>query len=298
MNIAIKLLIAVNVVLVATLTVLFFFFPGKIIPHAPSDAPTVETHNDFERMLRAELGEHSDQFAVYFFAPKLDDEPIVFQSRPMRPASMIKMFVMAKAMTDVRDGNLSLDEPLTLTAANIVGGAGSIAGEGVGAQVPTRKLIELMIVESDNTATNMLIDRLGMDNLNRYLVDNGYRDTIINHKMMLDEGKATNLSSALDLGTLFKRIYDHVCVDDYYDRLMTDYLLRQEDTDCFPSALPYWNIAHKTGEVEGLYDDGGIFYGASGDFILVIMDDDIDGREDTIDRMKAITLNAAALLDQ
>ena len=154
-----------------------------------------------------------------------------------------------------------------------------------------------MIVESDNTATNILIDRLGMDNLNRYLRDNGYTDTIINHKMMLDAGKNTNLSSVRDLGTLFNRIYNHVCVDEQRDLLMIDYLLRQEDTDCFPTALPLWNIAHKTGEVEGLYDDGGIFYGSTGDFILVIMNDDIDGREDALDRMKAITVKAAQLLD-
>ena len=259
----------------------------------------IESSNpEFETLIRAELDEQSDQFAVYFFNLQKDDQPSVFQSRPMRPASMIKVFVMAKAMFEVKQGNLSLDEPIIMTEENIVGGAGSIAGEGAGAQVPVRKLIELMIIESDNTATNMLMDRLGMEDLNKYLRDNGYRDTIINHKMMLDEGKMTNLSSVLDLGTLFTRIYRHECVDDYYDRLMVDYLLRQEDTDCFPSALPYWNIAHKTGEVTGLYDDGGIFYGSAYDFVLVIMNDGIDGREETIDRMKAITRKVAMIAER
>ena len=74
---------------------------------------------------------------------------------------------------------------------------------------------------------------------------------------------------------------------------MISYLLRQDDKDCFPAALPYWNIAHKTGEVEGLYDDGGIFYGSNGDFILVIMNDGFESRGETIDNMKKIAANIA-----
>ena len=278
---------------------LYFFLPTPPIfkPVEKPDAPTPLNTVEFYEMLRAELGEHASKFAVCFMRPELDREPLMFQSRPMRPASMIKMFVMAKAMFDIKNRMMSLDEQLTITSENVVGGAGSIAGEGVGAQVSARRLIELMIIESDNTATNILMDRLGMENINRYLRENGYQDTIINHKMMLDEGKMTNLSSVHDLGLLFTRIYKHECVDDYHDMLMIDYLLRQEDTDCFPSALPYYNIAHKTGEVVGLYDDGGIFYGSRGDFILVIMNDGIDGREDAIDRMKSIAVKVSAMFE-
>lgn len=291
------ILTAVNVFLITILVGLYFFLPSgkKFSVGIDDDPPSKE--DAFVETIRAELGEEAPKYAIFFARPKLDVEPIVFQSRPMRPASMIKMFVMAKAMLDAKNGTLSLDEPLTLTDENIVGGAGSIAGEGVGARIPARKAIELMIVESDNTATNVLIDRLGMENLNRYLRDNGYSDTIINHKMMLDEGVATNLSSVRDLGLLFTRIYRHECVDEAHDLLMIDYLLRQEDTDCFPNALPYWNIAHKTGEVEGLYDDGGIFFGSKGDFILVIMDDEIEAREETIGKMQAIALAAAARVE-
>ena len=301
----IKTLIAINIVLMTVLSALYFFKPPTPTPRVSSKIDQssnrifVQKNDsiDFYELLRAELGEDAPKFAVYFMRPKLDKVPVIFQSRPMRPASMIKVFVMAKAMFDAKHGMLSLDEPLTITSENVVGGAGSIAGEGIGAKVSVRQAIEHMIVESDNTATNLLIDRLGMENLNRYLRDNGYQDTIFNHKMMLEKDK-TNLSSARDLGLLFTRIYRRECVDDFYDWMMVNYLLRQEDTDCFPAALPYWNIAHKTGEVIGLYDDGGIFYGASGDFVLVIMNDDIDGREETIERMKAITIKAALTLDR
>ena len=74
---------------------------------------------------------------------------------------------------------------------------------------------------------------------------------------------------------------------------MISYLLKQQDRDCFPAALPYWNVAHKTGEVDNLYDDGGIFFGAQGDFILVIMNDNYENRGETIENMKKIASSIA-----
>ena len=303
-----KILIAINIILLTILGVLYFVLfsdskaervqrqkrtttavyttQTKELPDAASDRDVLQD------MIRFALGKESPKFAVYLLRPDIENQPFIFQSRPMRPASMIKMFVLAKVMQDAKDGKLSLDELITITADNIVGGAGSIAGEGANARVPIRKAAELMIIESDNTATNILIDRVGMDNINQYLRANGYNDTILNHKMMLQHGN-TNLSSAADLGNLFTKIYNNTCVDEYYDRLMISYLLKQQDRDCFPAALPYWNIAHKTGEVDNLYDDGGIFYGAKGDFILVIMDDNYDSRGETIDKMKRIASQIA-----
>ena len=303
-----KILIAVNTSLILLIVGLYFvLFPE---PKSESKTAQVETpptevatevkppeipdvapdREEMQNMIKYVLGSDLQKFAVFVFRPKMEKQPLIFQSRPMPPASMIKMFVLAKGMQDVKDGKMSLDELITITPQNIVGGAGIIAGEGAGAKVPVRKAMELMITESDNTATNILIDRIGgLEPINEYLKANGYNDTIFTHKMMLQRGQS-NYSSVADLGLLFTRIYDHNCVDDYYDQIMIDYLLKQADLDCFPAALPYWNIAHKTGEVEKLYDDGGILYGAAGDFILVIMDENYTDRGGTIDKMKSIAI--------
>ena len=307
MDKATKILIAINAILILVLATCYFvlFSDSKVerghkhkktaittsmqAEELPDNASDKEQLQD---MIKFVLGSDAQKFAVYLFRPDSESQPLILQSRPMRPASMIKMFVLAKVMQDAKDGKLALDELIPITAANIVGGAGSIAGEGVNARVPIRKAAELMITESDNTATNILIDRIGIDNLNQYIKLNGYNDTVINHKMMLQQG-ATNLSSAADLGMLFTKIYDHTCVDEYYDQIMISYLLKQQDRECFPAALPYWNIAHKTGEVDNLYDDGGIFYGAPGDFILVIMNDNYENRGETIDKMKNIAASVA-----
>lgn len=302
-----KILIAINAILIVALGILYFvLFSDSKAEREQKYKKTATTTSvqgedlyntssdseELQEMLMLTFGKETPKFAVYLLRPNIESQPLIFQSRPMRPASMIKVFVLAKVMQDAKDGKLSLDELITITADNIVGGAGSIAGEGVNAKVSIRKAAELMTIESDNTATNILIDRVGMENINQYLKTNGYNDTIVNHKMMLQKGDS-NLSSAADLGKLFTRIYEHTCVDEFYDQLMISYMLKQQDRDCFPAALPYWNVAHKTGEVDNLYDDGGIFYGAKGDFILVIMNDNYESRGETIEKMKKVASQIA-----
>ena len=301
-----KILIALNAILLAIMAVSYFvlFSESKAehktaktrlsVQQKVKEIPEISSdRQELQNMINIILGTEAPKFSIYLLRPEVEKQPFIYQPRPMRPASMIKVFVLAKVMQDAKDGKLSLDELIPIAPNNIVGGAGSIAGLGSGAKVPIRMAAEMMITESDNTATNILIDRVGMDNINQYLKEKSYNDTILNHKMMLQMGQ-TNYSSATDLGLLFQRIYNHECVDDYYDQMMISYLLRQTDRECFPAALPYWNIAHKTGEVESLYDDGGIFYGAETDFVLVIMDDDFESRGDTIDKMKQITAQIAA----
>ena len=272
--------------------------PVQKIPEKKS-LQSDEDHEEIQKMIRQTLGEDSDRFAVYIFRPGKDLTPIIFQNRPMRPASMIKMFVLAKAMQDIKDGKFSLDDELIVTPENVVGGAGSIAGFGYNAKVPVRLVLEHMIKESDNTATNILIDKVGgLESLNKYLREKNYSDTNFQHKMMLAYRGLTNLSSVKDLGDLFVKIYNHKCVDDFHDKLMIEYLLKQEDTDCLPSALLFWKIAHKTGEVEMTYHDGGICYGEKADFIIVMMNDNYTDRYSTIEKMQKIAKNIAAKIER
>ena len=253
----------------------------------PETAPDRE---DVLARIRGILGEEDASFSVYVLRPSEEKEPIVDQSRPLPPASMIKLFVMAKAMQDVKDGKATLDDAIVLRERDMVGGAGVLVEYADGTRIPLRKVIEFMITESDNTATNLLINRIGMDEINRYLKENGYTDTIMKHKMMLSPKgrRQSNLSSAKDIGLLLSRIYRGECVGDPYDTLMIGFLALQKDDECFPKALPSWRIAHKTGEVDGLYDDGGIFYGKEGRFILVIMNEEYSGRSIAIQKMQEI----------
>ena len=228
-------------------------------------------------------------YAVYLAFPRLSNETFVYNSQQMRSASMIKVFIMAAVMEQAANGAIDIDEPMTLTAADKVGGAGILAGYANGTVMPLREVMRLMITESDNTATNMVIDRIGMNTVNDYLRRHGYSDTILQRKMMdtsaIQAGRE-NYSSITDLGNIFLQIYHHNCVGNGYDEIMLEFLQGQTDTDCFPAALPGKVIAHKTGALIGLYDDGGIIYNGENDAILVIMTENYTGEYTAMERMR------------
>ena len=232
------------------------------------------------------------EYSVYLAYPQKSDETFIYNSKPMRSASMIKVFIMATVMEKAKQGEIDIDEKLTVLESDKVGGAGILAGDSSGTELTLRELMELMIMHSDNTATNMIIDRIGCEEINDYMERNGYSDSFLGRKMMSHEalaGNGENYSSARDLGVFFTRLYNYECVSEKYDKIMIDFLIKQTDTDCFPAALSGKQIAHKTGALDGLYDDGGIIYSDAGDAVLVIMTENFTGEYNTIQHMKAFT---------
>ena len=255
----------------------------KNVQHAPKAVDEEELTAQTVQI----IGDTKNHLAVYFLRPDREIEPFIYRSQQMAPASMIKLFVMAKTMQDVHDGKLSLDEKITIKKNDAVGGAGVTTWYNAGEQRTIEQLMTVMITDSDNTATNILIDRLGKQNINQYLQQQGFDDTVLVYKMMMGrKGKKKNLSSVRDIGRLLSRLYYHQLVGEQEDKLMLDILRQQHDKECFPAALPDYEIAHKTGEVNDVYVDGGIFFGQKEDFVLVILSNGKAGRSDAIEKMQ------------
>lgn len=254
------------------------------------DAKETEPWPGLAEDVTAALGTESAHYAV-FFQPLDAPEPFVYQSRPMRSASTIKVFLLAKAMEDVRAGDASLDEIIVLHRSDKVGGAGSLAGWADGSRVTLAELLRLMITESDNTATNLVIDRFGMDALNAYIAREGYADTHLARKMMdFSAARAgrENMTSARDLGRFFVRLAEAQEAGDENAAYMMKLLLAQTDTECLPEALPDVRIAHKTGELNSLYDDGGIIFTHRGPVVLCILSDDMPNRVKNLRTMRVL----------
>lgn len=254
-------------------------------PFADMDAKITQYLND------------GTEYAIYLAYPTKTSEAFIYNSKPMRSASMIKVFILACVMDKANRGELDIDETITLRSSDKVGGAGILAGYASGTTLTLREVLELMITHSDNTATNIVIDRVGMSAINDYIRREGYGDTVLRRKMMDYDAIAAgreNFSSVRDLGTFFNRLYNYECVGEAYDKIMLEFLVKQTDTDCLPAALPDKQIAHKTGALDGLYDDGGIIYSDNGDAVLVIMTENFTGEYNTIQHMKAF---ARAVID-
>ena len=268
---------------------------AKNVQHAPKAVDEEELTAQTARI----IGDTKNQLAVYFLRPDREIEPFVYRSQQMAPASMIKLFVMAKTMQDAHDGKLSLDEKITIKKKDAVGGAGVTTWYNAGEQRTIEQLMTVMITDSDNTATNILIDRLGMQNINQYLQQQGFSDTVLVYKMMMGrKGKKKNLSSVRDIGSLFSRLYYHQLVGEQEDKLMLAILRQQHDKECFPAALPDYEIAHKTGEVNDVYVDGGIFFGPQEDFVLVVLSNGKAGRSDAIEKMQNLARYYAGTLQE
>lgn len=238
----------------------------------------------------------STQYSVYICYPDEDRPEYSYQPSAMRSASMIKVFILGAAMEKIRDGQLSLSHTITLHAHDKVGGAGVLTGYADGSELSLDTVLRLMITESDNTATNLIIDLLGMNEINAYIQRGGYFDTILQRKMMDTEAVSAgreNYSSAPDLGHFFHKLYAHSCVSPALDDRMLEYLKGQTDTECFPAALPHADIAHKTGELAGLYDDGGIIYMPDRTFIMVCMTENYSSRGRAIHTLRQMAICAA-----
>jgi beta-lactamase class A len=109
---------------------------------------------------------------VSLYAKNLDSGASIGirETDPVRTASTIKLPIMLAVFDAVARGQAKWDEPLTLTARVKVAGSGVLGSEfSDGDQLPIRDVMHLMIVLSDNTATNMILDRLTTDAVNAYL---------------------------------------------------------------------------------------------------------------------------------
>jgi beta-lactamase class A len=192
-------------------------------------------------------------------------------------ASMIKVPIMYEIMRQVSAGKLSLDESLMVTSDDQIGGAGILTELLPGLKLTVRELVTLMIILSDNTATNMLINLVGMNSVNNTMVTLGLQTTVLRRQMMDFEAALRgeeNTTSAADLALLFSHIYKPQNIPQEYGVLMLDILRRQQVRDKLPFYLPEETIiAHKTGTLPGVEHDGGILFLPDGPYIVCIVMD-------------------------
>lgn len=192
----------------------------------------------------------------------------------MKSASMIKMLIAYSFLEKVEDGMYDLDATYALKASDFVGGTGVLSGYGAGTEVSYREIVRLMICESDNTATNILIDALGMDQINATAAKLDLANTQLNRRMMDYDAISSgieNYTSANDQAKLFRMVYDKTFVNTEASELMLQALEQQEDWGGVRSGLPEGTMfAHKTGTLETVRHDGGIIEGENPIVIVVL----------------------------
>jgi len=190
-------------------------------------------------------------------------------------ASTIKIAILAELYRQMQQGKLKLTETYTLQQTDLVGGSGisNALTPGV-TKLTLRDLAALMIAVSDNSATNILIDRIGLENVNALLDSLHLTHTRLRRKMMdikaAAEGRE-NISTPRELTQLLAALYrgkvlNKQLTDDYFN------LLSIPKSSYLPRDLPEdLRIANKPGELEGVRNDCGLVFDGSRPYVLCAM---------------------------
>lgn len=104
---------------------------------------------------------------------------------PVQTASTIKLGILLNAAEQIRSGQARFEEKLVLNHANQVAGSGVLAQLDTPLALTLKDTLTLMVILSDNTATNMAIDRLGLDRINQTLRAAGLKNTVLYKKVYL-----------------------------------------------------------------------------------------------------------------
>ncbi|WP_333131296.1 serine hydrolase [Microcoleus sp. Pol11C3] len=173
-------------------------------------------------------------------------------------ASTIKVPILVAFFQAVDEGKVKLDQILTLKSEHIVGGSGEMQDDAPGKKYSALEVAKKMIVVSDNTATNMMIELLGgAEVLNQYFANWGLRATVIRNKLPDLEG--TNTTSPKDLINIIAQIDRGNLVSvKSRDRILQ--IMRQTRNDSLlPKGLGEGSvIAHKTGNIDTMLADAGM----------------------------------------
>jgi beta-lactamase class A len=103
--------------------------------------------------------------------------------KPVRTASVIKLAILYEAMVAVREGRAKWDEPITLKPGDTVGGSGMLHFFDTPLQLTLKDVLTMMVIVSDNTATNLAIDRFGIDVVNARMERLGLKNTHLYKKV-------------------------------------------------------------------------------------------------------------------
>jgi len=199
-------------------------------------------------------------------------------------ASLVKILIMVEVYEQIGEGRITPNTEIELKDKDRVGGSGVLKNEPAGSKWKVSRLLELMIAESDNTATDMLIDLVGMKSVDKTIKKLGLRKTALRRKIFdfdqIARGR-DNLTTPGDMLILLKEIHGGEIIDKAHRAAMIGILKNQKRNSMIPRHLPKGvECAHKTGSLLGILHDCGIIYPSDGnDYILILMGKDITDPE-------------------
>ena len=269
----------------------------------------IEVLWDHLRATVAEIGQHLDGVLGVAILDLTSGQQLLVHADEVFPqASSIKIAVLAELYHQAEQSAQGTAGKARLTDSYVVRSEDLVADSDImGGLTPrvtrltNRDLATMMVAVSDNAATNVLIDRLGMENVTQLMAAQGLPHTQLRRKMMdlkaAGEGRE-NISTPREMMTLFERLYrgkviEAPLVEDFWTMLAT------HKSSWLPRGLPAeLRIANKPGELEGVRADSGLVFLRNRPYVICVMTTYLANERAGEDAISAISTAAYGMFDR
>jgi beta-lactamase class A len=230
------------------------------------------------------------------------DQFFLHENEVFAQASSIKIAVLANLYLQAQQGKLKLTDLYTVQGSDLVPDSDIMGGLTPGVtRVTLRDLATMMVAVSDNSATNVLIDRVGMDNVNAMLDSLGLAHTRLRRKMMDLEAARQgreNISTPREMMTLLASIHrgkvlNHESETDFFKVLSTN-----KDSWIPRDLPPGLKIADKPGSLEAVRNDSGIVFVEGRPYVICVMTAYLENERDGEAAISKISLAAWQMFDR
>jgi beta-lactamase class A len=290
-------LLAISVILIAACISVHSAFAQSVHSGPMIESPA---RADVEKLIH----DSGADVAVVFRTLDGKQELMIQPDVAFHAASTMKIPVMIELFAEAREGKLHLDDALpvknqfrsiidgSVYQLNAADDSDAEIYKSVGSALTLRQLCEAMITRSSNLAANLLIERLGVANIQKAIArlhaDGMALLRGVEDSKAFQAGK-NNTTTARALQILLDAIATNKAGDAESCRAMMEILKRQTFNEAIPAGLPAGTlVAHKTGEITGVHHDAAIVIGAR-PFVLVILVKGIEDRAKSSALMAAIT---------
>ncbi|MCX6213651.1 serine hydrolase [Spirosoma sp.] len=272
----------------------------------PVAAQSRTTLSKLRQQIEQELSKQPGIFAVAFKDLTTGKELLIREHEVFHAASTMKTPVMIEVYKQAAQHKLALQDSMTITTdfKSIVDGSpynlraeqdsDTSIYKAVGTKRTLANLVYDMIIVSSNLATNMVIERVGAQNVTQTMRDLGAKD--IQVRRGVEDSKAfaqglNNTTTAYDLMVIFEKIARGGAVSPDASKAMINTLLDQKFNDAIPGKLPKdVKVAHKTGSIAGVRHDSGIVLLPDGrKYVLVLLSKEIKDDKATINTMATVS---------
>ena len=212
-----------------------------------------------------------ENFAFFYYNPQTQKYYFDNQSKYFKAASTVKVPVAIMYYDKIKNGELTKESTLQYTSDDYEEGGGTTASlYSVGDNVPISYLLEQSIVNSDNTAVNILIDGIGYRKCREQIAE-------FSDEQFTEEFYTTNLTTA-DLGyNIINRIYQNQA--DYEE--LIGFMKKSSNGEYLKKYVTEYDVAHKYGSYAGNVHDYGIVYSDS-PYLIGVYTQGVSGADELI----------------